>query len=376
MSQDSTRLKILFLEDQLSRIELIRAAFAQSGSACKLDFVSSSKETLQAVRRETVNILFFNDTLAGGNTAKFIGEINTCSVGALAIIRMAADGAEETALRPIADGADESVSVDSESIRRYPQFAARAHARAARLQDGRHILRNLHWQAVVGSLVPGVGHELNNPLTGTIAYTELLLQQTVDETVRQDLNKILKSAVQCKAIVENLLSFARQRTSEKSLSSVNEVIDRTIELRNYGLRSRSITVIKDYGELPAAFGDRQLLQQVILHLVMNAEQAIAAGGPARGEITIATRYRKEDRAVLISIADNGPAIAPAVFARIFEPFFSTNPARSGLGLSESRRIIAAQGGTLQAAQRAGGGVIFTIELPTRGPAGENSCVKV
>ena len=128
--------------------------------------------------------------------------------------------------------------------------------------------------ASIGLLVSGVAHELNDPLAGAIAYTELLAMTVTDQKIKAELKKVLDSAEQCKKIVNNLLIFSRQQTPSMSLESVNDIIDRAIELRSYGLRSNKIEVLKDYDQLSTVYADAQQLQQVFLNLLLNAEQAI------------------------------------------------------------------------------------------------------
>ncbi len=220
--------------------------------------------------------------------------------------------------------------------------------------------------ASIGLLVSGVAHEINNPLTGTIAYTELLAMKTADEGVRAELKKILDSAERCKKIVDNLLTFSRQRTPSKSLESINDIIDRAIELRSYWLRSNNIQIIREYGAVPTIFVDAQQIQQVILNLLLNAEQALVDVGHANASIRFATQFDKTRRCVTIRVADNGPGIPQKVAAKIFDPFFTTKPVGigTGLGLSISHGIINEHGGNIWFENASDGGAAFTIELPT------------
>lgn len=220
--------------------------------------------------------------------------------------------------------------------------------------------------ASIGLLVSGVAHEINNPLTGAIAYTELLRMKVKDEDILKELKKILDSAERCKRIVDNLLTFSRQRTPSKSLESINDIIDRAIDLRGYWLRSSNIEVVRDYDTTSTVFVDSQQIQQVILNILLNAEQAITGCGQRHGRITFSTRYDKEGRKILVRIADNGPGIPQAILPKIFDPFFTTKPmgVGTGLGLSVSHGIITEHSGTITAENIPGSGAVFTIELPT------------
>jgi PAS domain S-box-containing protein len=220
--------------------------------------------------------------------------------------------------------------------------------------------------ASIGLLVSGVAHEINNPLTGTIAYTELLSMKVTDEGIKSELKKILDSAERCKRIVDNLLTFSRQRTPSKSLESINDIIDRAIDLRSYWLKSSNIKIVREYDPVSTVFVDAQQIQQVVLNLLLNAEQAITGSGQTKGVITFRTHANKDTRRVSIQISDSGPGIPQKVASKIFDPFFTTKPVGvgTGLGLSISHGIVTEHGGTIQFHNAEGGGAVFTIELPT------------
>ncbi len=219
----------------------------------------------------------------------------------------------------------------------------------------------------LGLLVSGVAHEINNPLTGVIAYTELLLLKTDEGPLKNELRKILHSAERCKKVVENLLTFARQREPLRSLESVNEIIDRAIELRAYWLRTNNIEIVRDYGDIPSLFLDSQQMQQVFLNIILNAEQAIQDAGVKNGRIKFTTRYLQEEDKVIVRISDNGPGIPEENLSRIFDPFFTTKPVGigTGLGLSISHGIVSEHGGSIWAENSPEGGAIINIELPAR-----------
>jgi signal transduction histidine kinase len=220
--------------------------------------------------------------------------------------------------------------------------------------------------ASIGLLVSGVAHEINNPLTGTIAYTELLAMRVTDEETRAELKKILDSAERCKKIVDNLMTFSRQRTPSKSLESINDIIDRAIGLRIYWLKTNSIEIIRDYDPAATVFVDAQQIQQVVLNLLLNAEQAILDAGQAHRKILFRTRADKERRQIIVTVSDNGPGIPQQIAAKIFDPFYSTKPVGegTGLGLSISHGIITEHGGTIWFENNEDGGSAFIFQLPT------------
>jgi CheY-like chemotaxis protein/anti-sigma regulatory factor (Ser/Thr protein kinase) len=218
--------------------------------------------------------------------------------------------------------------------------------------------------ASVGELVAGVAHEINNPLTGVIGYAQLLMErQGVPQNVKDDLQKIYEESQRTVKIVKNLLSFARQYKPEKNLVDINELIERTLELEAYKLRTSNIELSTKLAvDLPLILADYNQLQQVILNIVTNAQHAMAET-KRKGKIMVTIGVIEDY--VSISIADNGPGISPENMAKIFDPFFTTKPegSGSGLGLSVCHGIIAEHGGNIYAESTPGKGTTFTIELP-------------
>lgn len=218
----------------------------------------------------------------------------------------------------------------------------------------------------LGTLTSGVAHEINNPLTGIIGYTEMLLMNDQEETTKKYLGNIYDSAIRCKRIVENMLTFSRQKPAHKSHENINDIVDKTIELHEYWLRSTNIEVVRNYGEIPFMDVDRQQMQQVILNLLINAEHAIS-GGERRGRIEFRTEYDENSGSVSITVSDNGSGIPSEVLPKIFDPFFTTKPVNvgTGLGLSIAHGIISEMGGTIEASSSLGKGTDFIITLPNK-----------
>lgn len=228
--------------------------------------------------------------------------------------------------------------------------------------------------ASLGLLVSGVAHEINNPLTGILAYAELLNMSVNDEDIKKDLEKIINSAERCKKIVENLLTFSRQKTPSRSLESINDIIDKAIELRSYWLRTSNIEIVRDYSQdIPTLYVDSQQIQQVILNLIMNAEHAIVESKKERGLIRFSTTFNNKDQKIVVSITDNGKGIPQDIIHRIFDPFFTTKPVGigTGLGLSISHGIIKEHGGDIMVQSKIGEGTTFIIELPLHSEKAES-----
>jgi PAS domain S-box-containing protein len=217
--------------------------------------------------------------------------------------------------------------------------------------------------ATIGRLVAGVAHEVNNPLAAILGFTDLLLENTeVPANAREDLQIILQETQRTKDIVQDLLSFARQRPVKRELVNVSSVLRQTTKLRGYDFASHGVEVNEEYDEqLPAIFGDSQQLQQVFLNLLNNAYDAIEESG-RRGRIFLRTAHTGQW--IEISITDNGTGIVDV--ERIFDPFFTTKQTGkgTGLGLSICYGIVRAHGGEIQCRNNANGeGSTFSIRIP-------------
>jgi two-component system NtrC family sensor kinase len=219
--------------------------------------------------------------------------------------------------------------------------------------------------AAVGQLVSGVAHELNNPLAGVMAFSELLLASGAmhDEDARHAVETIHHEAMRAAKIVSHLLTFARQRSAERMEADLNAIVTDTLELRRYALRAAQIDldVVLD-PTMPHTWADPFQLQQVVLNLVSNAEQALAEWGGAR-RIAVWTRHDVER--LEIGVADSGPGIPPDQRDRIFNPFYTTKPVGqgTGLGLSISDGIVRGHGGAIRVESQPGEGATFVVELP-------------
>ncbi len=228
--------------------------------------------------------------------------------------------------------------------------------------------------ASVGELVAGVAHEINNPLTGIIGYAQLLAdRKDVPQSVKEDLQKIYEESQRTVRIVQNLLRFARQYKPEKSLVDLNELVERTLELEAYKMRTSNVELSTTLAAgIPLMLADYNQLQQVILNIITNAQQAVAETR-RKGKIAVTTEVVEDY--VMVSIADNGVGISVEDMAKIFDPFFTTKPegSGSGLGLSVCHGIITEHGGNIYAESIPGKGTTFIIELPIA--TGEQGVIK-
>ena len=237
-------------------------------------------------------------------------------------------------------------------------------------------LQQTEKMAAVGQLVSGVAHELSNPLTSIIGYAQLFVNHPASEARGSEARMILEEAERASRIVKNLLGYARHAEPERTRTDVNEVIERTLALRDYELKVGDIIVRCELDPtLPATLADAHQLQQAILNLLINAEHAIREGR-GHGRIQVRTRRISNSR-VSIEISDDGPGITREVASRVFEPFFTTKPSGvgTGLGLAIVKRIVEQHEGKVGLENLPAGGAKFTIELPLLPiPARETSSV--
>jgi PAS domain S-box-containing protein len=217
--------------------------------------------------------------------------------------------------------------------------------------------------ATIGRLVSGVAHEVNNPLAAILGFTDLLLENPeIPGAAREDLQIILQETQRTKEIVQDLLSFARQRPAQKEPVSVNAVLRQTIKLRSYDFSSHGVEVSEEFEEnLGPTLGDAQQLQQVFLNILNNAYDAIQESGN-HGRIRIRTRRAEND--IEVAFIDNGTGVTDP--ERIFDPFFTTKQAGkgTGLGLSICYGIVRAHGGEILCWNNEGeSGSTFVVRLP-------------
>jgi len=217
--------------------------------------------------------------------------------------------------------------------------------------------------ASIGEMAAGLAHELNNPLTGVLALSQLLIDSDICEEYKEDLKCVFDEARRAADIVKNVLLFARNNNYENGQASVNEVINSVLRLREYEEKVRNITVIKELEEnLPDISIDKFQLQQVVLNLVLNAEAAILDTGKPG---TLIVNTERTNNHVNISLKDTGCGIKKSVLPRIFDPFFTTKDIGkgTGLGLSICYGIVVKNGGRINVESRVNEGSTFTIRMP-------------
>ena len=217
--------------------------------------------------------------------------------------------------------------------------------------------------ASIGELAAGTAHELNNPLTSVIGFSQLLMEREVPNDIREDLELIHSEARRAAEVTKNLLTFARKHAPVKQANRIEIIVEDVLRLRAYEQRLSNIRVKKQFAAgLPEVVVDYFQIQQVLLNLIINAEYFMTEAHKG-GILTIAARRRNST--MIISVADDGPGIPKEDLSQVFNPFFTTKKAGrgTGLGLSICHGIVTEHGGRIYAKSELGRGATFFVELP-------------
>ena len=223
--------------------------------------------------------------------------------------------------------------------------------------------------AALGQTISGVAHELNNPLATILSWAERLTERPLDDNSRQGVDVILGEAERAARIVRNLLTFARKRQSTRAMVDVNRVVDDTLALRSYEQRLTNIEVVTALAAgLPQVLADAHQIKQVLLNLIINAEQAMLSSN-GRGSLVVRTWHDADRETVVLEVSDDGPGVAPEMKHKIFDPFFTTKEVGkgTGLGLTVAYAIIQEHGGRIRVESPPQGGASFAVDLPVSGP---------
>jgi len=248
----------------------------------------------------------------------------------------------------------------------FNRMATELHSREQALKDLYGQLVQSEKMAAFGSLGAGIAHEVKNPLAGILGITQLSLRG-VDggHPLQKNLLIIEKETKRCKTIIENLLKFARQEKVEFEAVDIPQVVADAVAIVDHQLGIHNIRVEQQLeAGLPGCLGNANQLQQVLMNLMINAQQAMA-GSSSSGTLRISAR-QGESGAVELRVSDTGPGIAQEIQEKIFDPFFTTKPAGqgTGLGLSVTYGIVKEHGGEIRLESGLGVGTTFIITLPS------------
>jgi two-component system NtrC family sensor kinase len=260
------------------------------------------------------------------------------------------------------------LSTTIEKVRLYEE-TCRAYEDLRRTQE--QLLQSEKMSAV-GQLIAGVAHELNNPLTAILGYAQLLESEGLAERAADFVSKLFKQAQRTHRVVQNLLSFARQRKPHKEQVDICKVLEETLALRDYDLKVNDIKLEREIEPaIPAVTADPHQLEQVFLNIINNGVDAMLEAG--RGG-TLKVRVHPHEDSVVAEFQDSGPGIREP--NRIFDPFYTTKGVGkgTGLGLSICYGIIKEHGGDITARNREDGGAVIVVRLPASGRSGASEAV--
>ena len=234
-------------------------------------------------------------------------------------------------------------------------------------RDGRYQLLQAEKMAALGQTISGVAHELNNPLATILSWAERLAERNVDDKTRQGLEVILAESERAARIVRNLLTFARKRQTTRAMVDLNQVVRETLALRAYEQKVSNVKVVEALSSgVPEVFADGHQIKQVLLNLVINAEQA-CIGANGRGTIVVRTSHDADRGSAVLEVNDDGPGIAEEKQGRVFDPFFTTKEVGqgTGLGLTVTYAIVQEHSGRIWLSS-SNAGTSFFVELPVSG----------
>ncbi|GEM_PF-2510544 len=218
--------------------------------------------------------------------------------------------------------------------------------------------------SLMGEIISEVTHELNNPLTGIMGFSELLLLDgNLTEEARGDVKKILEETERASKIIKNFLTFSRRYEPQKKSCDINQILESVLEIRAYDMNVSNIKVVRKMDRrIPATMADPNQLRQVFLNLVSNAIYSMKESG---GEGILAIETKRDGDKIVISVSDTGKGISKRNISKIFKAFFTTKDAGkgTGLGLAISKSIIEEHGGHINVESAPGKGATFYVELP-------------
>ncbi len=259
-------------------------------------------------------------------------------------------------------------AVDNDGSRRLDAIVRDVSERRKLEDQGRDLSQQLgqaEKMAALGQTVSGVAHELNNPLATILTWAERLAARPVDADTRRGLETILGESERAAKIVRNLLTFARKRNTTRAQVDLNAIVRETLALRAYKQRISNVTIVDALARgLPQLFADPHQVKQVLLNLVINAEQAMLAAH-GRGTLVARTWYDSTEDAVMLELNDDGPGVPEEVRTKIFDPFFTTKAVGkgTGLGLAVAYALVEEHGGRITVESASGAGASFIVSFP-------------
>jgi signal transduction histidine kinase len=374
--------KILIVDDERANVLLLERLLQQAGYR-QLVSTTDSRTVLELYRSRQPDLILLDLMMPHVDGLAVLAQLRAeiPETAYLPVLVLTADVTLEARRKALAAGAHDFLTKPFEAFevllrignllatrRLYLALEEHNHTLEETVRQRTERLLQSEKLAAMGSLLAGVAHELNNPLTVLSAQAQLL-DEAQDPALTARATKIRQAAERCVRIVRNFLALARQRAPERSPTLLRDVVHGAIELLAYELRVDGVEIAVELApDMPVLWADPHQLHQVIVNLVANAHHALRRHpGPRR--LRLVGRHDAEHRRVRLEIADTGPGIPADVLAKIFEPFFTTKPVGegTGLGLSLCRDIVVDHHGTIEVESEPGRGTTFIVELPVETP---------
>jgi signal transduction histidine kinase len=224
-----------------------------------------------------------------------------------------------------------------------------------------HLVIHTEKMSALGRMAAGIAHEINNPLAGILLFSSNLNKKVPQNgPLKEGLDVIIRETVRCKSIIQELLEFSRDREPQKDMTNPNTILEKALKILGNEFRLHHIQIEKHLSdEMRETLLDENQIEQVFVNLLINAVQAIEE----KGVITVTSRMDQGREKALIEVADTGSGIPEENIAQIFEPFFSTKPKGTGLGLAVSYAIVKNHEGDINAFSKPGEGTRFVLEFP-------------
>ena len=357
---------ILLVEDNSGDRRLISEMLAEASNVTfNVKYADRLQAAMEYLDQNIVEVILLDLGLPDSQGLETLKRVYA-QVSELPIVVLTGLNDEMIGVQAVNEGAQDYLikgQVDTHLLRRTIRYAIerkQAEERERRLQLQLNLSNRL---ASLGLMAEGIAHEINNPLTSAIGLAQMLAIEDIPESIREGIKMINDNAQRVADIIQNLLTFAKQQKLERTYINVNDIIEATLKMRAYPLEHNNITVNTQLAPaLPSTMADATLLQQAFLNLVINAETAMKLAH-GKGSLLIKTALISDT--IQISFIDDGPGIAEANLAHLFDPFFSTRGVGqgTGLGLSVCYGIITEHNGQIYAKSQPGKGSFFTVELP-------------
>ncbi len=355
---------ILIVDDEQSIRRLLSRKLSSDGFSCQE--ASDADQAIELINKGSVELVLLDINMPGKSGVELLSEIEAHHPD-IAVIMVTGVTDISTAVNCIRAGAysylTKPFSLDEVSLN--VERALEQRKLAAERNRLEHEAREINRLATIGEMAAGIAHEVNNPLAAIMNYADLVLESSIPEDVVELVDIIKRDVQRAAAILDKLLTFARQRLPKRVNVDINGLLETTLSLLAHKLEKHHIEISTMLDpNLPWTVADASQLQQVFLNIVSNAETEMKLAG--KGNMLL-VKTEALDNNIRISFTDNGPGIAKENLTRIFDPFFTTRDVGQGvgLGLSVCHGIITEHGGKIYADSEVGKGATFIVELPIK-----------